>query len=34
MPEDPLAPARGCLNGLLVGVLMWAVILFAIWRIW
>lgn len=30
---DPLAPARGCLNGILLGALLWVVIGFLIWLV-
>lgn len=30
MSRDPLAPARGILNGLILGTLMWLVILLAV----
>ena len=30
---DPLAPARGCLVGLVLGLLAWAAIAAVVWRI-
>ena len=32
-PEDPLAPARGCLLGTLLGLLCWAAIAVVVWRV-
>lgn len=31
MPEDPIKPARGCLVGITIGVMLWVVI-FIIYR--
>lgn len=32
-PEDPLAPARGIINGVLLAIPLWALIVFAVWKV-
>lgn len=32
--EDPLAPARGCLLGLLLGLAAWALLGVIVWLVW
>lgn len=29
---DPIAPARGCLIGILIGVVLWAIIVLILWK--
>jgi hypothetical protein len=29
--EDPLAPARGCINGILIGAAVWVAIGIIVW---
>lgn len=31
--EDPLAPARGCLNGMVLGAALWVVIGLVLWAV-
>lgn len=30
--EDPLAPSRGCMVGILIGAAIWVVILLVLWH--
>lgn len=32
--SDPLAPARGCLNALLLSIPLWCVMVTVAWAIW
>ncbi len=30
MDEDPLGPARGCVYGILIGIVLWAIVVIGI----